>query len=87
MKKACKVVCVLAVVNLLPLLSFLLFWLLRRSYTEPPPGPVEFVFFYFWPLGHILLSFLLLELALITTLIILRRKSKKENPPCPVNPS
>jgi len=40
-----------------------------------------------WMKNPILLGGAALELALVIALIILRRKSKKENPPCPENPS
>jgi len=76
MKTARKAIRMLAIVNLLPLVAFAFFALPR---TAPPEG-VQLAFFYYWPNRYILLGLLSLEVVLIITLIVLRRKTKKEAP-------
>jgi len=73
MKIARIVVCIAAIVNLLPLLSFAVFSVPK---TIPPEGAV-LALWYFWPNSHILLGLSALEIVFILFLIFTR--PKKEN--------
>ena len=69
---------VLAVINLLPTLAFAFFAIDR---TEPPPHPsIKFASYYYWPNKHILLGFLVLELAFILFLVLSKALTKRRTP-------